>query len=65
MSAEDARNERQDKNREEQQFGGRCHLSGGNCDLKQNICYFEFFVDSLLSHLSQYHCITRKSSYTD
>ena len=36
MSAEDARNERQDKDRDEQQFGGRNHLSGLNYDLKQN-----------------------------
>ena len=36
MSAEDARNERQYKDGEEDQFSGRTHLSGLNYDLKQN-----------------------------
>ena len=56
MSAEDARNERQDKDGEEEQFSGRSHLSGSNSDLKQNIRNFEsltvlcrFFFDSFLS----------------
>ena len=53
VSAEDARNERQDKDGEEQQFSGRSHLSGLNSDLKQNISNFQsltvlcgFLIDS-------------------
>ena len=55
MSAEDARNERQDKDGEEEQFSGRGHLSSLNSDLKQNMRNFQSLLDYSLIH--SYHLL--------